>query len=128
MTKFIFALLTVAALSSGIFARGTEEISISMGKQKTADRGRLTIKFEKIIEDSRCPPNARCIWAGNARIRLAVSKGKMAPKYVELNTGEDPRSVKLYGYTIKLEGMTQNHPEMMGPFDRPLVATLSVKK
>ena len=72
--------------------------------------------------------NARCIWAGNAKIKIAISKGKMAPKFVELNTGAEPNSVKLYGYTITLEGLSQNDPAMMGPFDRPLVATFSVSK
>lgn len=128
MTKFLIAFLTITAMAVSGLARGTEEISLAVGKQKSADRGRLSIKFDKIVEDSRCPMNARCIQAGNAKIRLAVAKGKMAPKFVELNTGEGPNSVKVYGYTISLEGLSQNDPAMMGPRDIPLVATLSVKK
>lgn len=123
---FIFALVSVLAL--GVFAKGTQELQIRVGEQKSADSGRLTIKFVSVVEDSRCPMNARCIWAGEAKIKIAVSKGKMAPRFVELNLGEAPNSVKLYGYTISLEGLTQNDPAMMGPFDRPLVATFSVTK
>ncbi|MEQ1645131.1 MAG: hypothetical protein ABL959_16900 [Pyrinomonadaceae bacterium] len=123
---FIFALVSVLAL--GVFAKGTQELQIRVGEQKSADNGRLTIKFVSVVEDSRCPMNARCIWAGEAKIKIAVSKGKMAPRFVELNLAEAPNSVKLYGYTISLEGLTQNDPAMMGPFDRPLVATFSVTK
>ncbi len=119
-------MLTVMALS--VFSKGTQELEMKVGDQKSADRGRITVKFVSIVEDSRCPLDAKCVWAGNAKVKVAVSKGKMAPKFVELNTGQDPNSVKLYGYKISLEGLTQNHPAMMGPFDRPLVATLSIKK
>lgn len=122
----VFAMLSVITL--GIFAKGTQELQMKVGDQKTADRGRLTIKFVSVVEDSRCPLGAQCIWAGNAKIKVAVSKGKMAPKLIDLNTGLEPNSVKIYGYTISLKALTQNHPDMMGPFDRPLVATLSIEK
>lgn len=127
MKKLIFAFAILSAMTLGVFSKGTQELQMKPGEQRSADRGRITVKFVSVVEDSRCPMNARCIWAGNAKIQIAVSKGKAAPKFVELNTGLDPNSVKLYGYTITLEGLTQNDPAMMGPFDRPLVVTLSVK-
>ena len=128
MKRLIFAVTMLSVLSFALFAKGTQELQMKVGEQKSADRGRLTVKFVSIVEDSRCPMNARCVWAGNAKIKIAISKGKMAPKFVELNTGQKPDSVKLYGYTISLEGLSQNDPAMMGPFDRPLVATFSVSK
>lgn len=127
MKKLIFAFAILSAMTLGVFSKGTQELQMKPGEQRSADRGRITVKFVSVVEDSRCPMNAQCIWAGNAKIQIAVSKGKAAPKFVELNTGLDPNSVKLYGYTITLEGLTQNDPAMMGPFDRPLVVTLSVK-
>lgn len=128
MKKMIFVVAMLSIMALGVYGKGTQELQMKPGEQKSADRGRLTVKFISIVEDSRCPMNARCIWAGNAKIKIAVSKGKAAPKFVELNTGLEPNSVKLYGYTISLEGLTQNDPAMMGPFDRPLVATFSIAK
>jgi len=127
MKRLVFALAMVSVLAVASFAR-SQEIELKVGDQKSADRGRISIKFVSIVEDSRCPMNAKCVWAGNAKIKLAVSKGKMAAKFIELNIGVEPNSVRLYGYTISLEGLTQNHPEMMGPMNRPLVATLLVKR
>ena len=128
MKKVIFIFAMVSVLALGVFAKGTQELQMKAGEQKSADRGRLSIKFVSVVEDSRCPMNAPCVWAGSAKIKIAVSKGKAAPKFVELNIGLEPNSIKLYGYTIGLEGLTQNDPAMMGPFDRPLVATFSVAK
>ena len=128
MKKSIFIFAMLAVLAIGALGKGTQELQMKPGEQKSADRGRLSIKFVSVVEDSRCPMNARCVWAGTAKIKIAVSKGKMAPKFVELNIGLEPNSIKLYGYTITLEGLSQNDPAMMGPFDRPLVATISVSK
>lgn len=128
MKKMIVVVAMLSVMALGVFGKGTQELQMKPGEQRSADRGCITVKFVSVVEDSRCPMNARCIWAGNAKIKIVVSKGKMAPKFVELNTGLEPNSVKLYGYTITLEGLTQNDPAMMGPFDRPLVATFSVAR
>lgn len=41
----------------------------------------------KIIEDSRCPMNARCVWAGRVRILVAWVKSD-GEQQVELTLGE----------------------------------------
>jgi hypothetical protein len=41
----------------------------------------------KVIEDSRCPMNARCIWAGRVRI-LAVWAKPSGDEEIELTLGE----------------------------------------
>jgi len=43
----------------------------------------VTITFTEIIEDSRCPSDATCIWAGRAKVAVTVSeKGKAKQKRV----------------------------------------------
>jgi hypothetical protein len=36
--------------------------------------GDVTILFEKVISDSRCPKNVTCVWAGEAKVFVAISK------------------------------------------------------
>lgn len=44
------------------------------GISQTIDFGMgLTIRPLEVIEDSRCPQNARCVWAGRLRLRIALS-------------------------------------------------------
>lgn len=115
-------------VSIGSFGGVPETLTISEGSQKSADRGRLTIKFVSVLEDSRCPPDVTCVWAGNAKVKLAISKGKAAPSFVELNTGHDPTSVIFNGYEIKLVSLTHRVPEHLMISDKPQVVTLSVTK
>jgi hypothetical protein len=40
---------------------------------ETADLGDgLRVRPLEVLEDSRCPQNARCVWAGRLRVRVAV--------------------------------------------------------
>ncbi|HSR66701.1 MAG TPA: hypothetical protein VLU25_02075 [Acidobacteriota bacterium] len=36
----------------------------------------LTVTFEEVLEDSRCPQGVDCIWQGRATIRLTLRQGE----------------------------------------------------
>lgn len=46
---------------------------VAAGINETADLGHgLRVRPLEVIEDSRCPQNARCVWAGRLRLRVNV--------------------------------------------------------
>lgn len=46
---------------------------VAVGLNQTADLGDgLRVRPLEVLEDSRCPQNARCVWAGRLRVRVAV--------------------------------------------------------
>jgi hypothetical protein len=46
---------------------------VAAGLNQTADLGNgLRVRPLKVLEDSRCPQNARCVWAGRLRLRVNV--------------------------------------------------------
>ena len=46
---------------------------VAAGINQTADLGNgLRVRPLEVLEDSRCPQNARCVWAGRLRLRLNV--------------------------------------------------------
>jgi hypothetical protein len=60
----------LARLDAELHAPGV----VSAGAGELADLGGgLTVRPFAIIEDSRCPHNTQCLWAGRLRIRAAVS-------------------------------------------------------
>jgi hypothetical protein len=34
------------------------------------------LRADRVVEDSRCPMNARCVWAGRATVRVTLNDGK----------------------------------------------------
>ena len=46
---------------------------VAAGLNQTADLGNgLRVRPLEVLEDSRCPQNARCVWAGRLRLRVNV--------------------------------------------------------
>ena len=38
--------------------------------------GRFVVTPLAVVEDSRCPMNARCVWAGRVVVRVAIEDGR----------------------------------------------------
>jgi hypothetical protein len=97
MRAFVFATLLLAACASAPAGGGTpapdasnlpqhirddlaqrdaalrEPGIVAAGIGQTADLGGgLRVRPLEVIEDSRCPQNARCVWAGRLRLRVNV--------------------------------------------------------
>ena len=123
------ALSLIIALATVIpaFAKKVERVEIRIGQQKTTSVGHFKIKFVKVMEDSRCPMNAKCTWAGNARVQLTV-KGNKGSRTIELNTGRDPHVVTYDGYDFRMEDVVPS-PGGDPQTPRPApVLTISVEK
>lgn len=102
--RTIFLSLILTLVFSGFVSAKTQtnvETKVLINKQKIVTKDKLTIKFVSLIEDSRCPTDTNCIWAGNAKIKVQISKGKSAQTF-ELNSNLEPQNVEFAGYQIKL--------------------------
>ena len=47
---------------------------------KTITQEGVSITLVAVLEDSRCPRNTTCIWAGKAVVKILVSEAAQAPK------------------------------------------------
>ena len=106
-TKLILALLLTFIFGAiqTIEAQNREQQKVQINKQKKFSRSNLTIKFVSLIEDSRCPEGTNCVWAGNAQIKIEVSKsGKK--EIFEVNTNLGPKGATYNGYAIELISLT----------------------
>lgn len=56
----------------------------------------------KVLEDSRCPMNARCIWAGRVRLQMVWIRGNGEKQPFEVTLGE---STPLADGAIRLESV-----------------------
>ena len=49
-----------------------ESDSLRLAVGESAVRGGQTVEFQRLVEDSRCPPETQCVWAGRVQVRVAV--------------------------------------------------------
>jgi hypothetical protein len=90
-------------------AQTTRTVEIKMHKETVDRSSGLRIKFVGLAEDSRCPTDTDCIWAGNARISIRVSGKRMAARTLTLNSTTNPKVVAYGGYKFRLVDLTP-HP------------------
>lgn len=85
-------------------ARVGKEVLIKVGQQLKFEGTDLQVKFTGVPQDSRCPSNVNCVWAGNAEVVLEWVADK-CPTSITLNThgtGETGNESKVGGYRVKL--------------------------
>jgi len=80
-----------------------ETIKIAIGQTVTAPASGLTVTFDSIEQDSRCPINAKCLWEGVAIVNVSVKKDdepatKLALGSINFEKIND--SERAYGKTI----------------------------
>jgi hypothetical protein len=106
MKTLILTLVTIIGVGGIARAQSTDTIALKPGQHKTTARSHLKIKFLSVVEDSRCPTDVDCIWAGNAKIKIQVTGLRSGPKTFELNTTMGPNGGQCDGWAINLESLT----------------------
>jgi hypothetical protein len=64
--------------------------------------GAVSIHFDLVTEDSRCPFGVVCVWEGNGRIELTVSDA-VDTAVLGLNTNTPPTEKVFAGFTVRLD-------------------------
>jgi len=66
----------------------------------------LTLQWQKLVEDSRCPQNTQCVWAGEVRVALGITQGA-SQATLALSLPADPENPSQYDkYTFNLEAVS----------------------
>lgn len=82
-----FAILALSACAtSGQQTPLRDASNVALGQRAYAD-GPI-IQPVKILEDSRCPMNARCVWAGRVRVQMVWIRGNGEKQPFEVTLGE----------------------------------------
>lgn len=88
---------------SGISAQMRScKLTIPFGKQRILRKDNLRVKFLDVVEDSRCPKGANCIWAGSVTVKLQVMLSGKPPKIIELSTLDGRETVEYEGFSVTL--------------------------
>ena len=79
------------------------EFDLSVGQEAKLQGSAVVIRFRGVTEDSRCPSDVQCVWAGDAVVALSLTgAGSSDPS---LHTTLDPKAVQYAGRTITLVGV-----------------------
>jgi hypothetical protein len=79
-----------------------DSFELRPGETATVSGEGLTVSFEGVPADSRCPVDVTCITAGDATVRLRARKAGLPDGEPELHTNDGPHEASYDGYRIVL--------------------------
>lgn len=105
------------------------EFDLRAGQTLTIGAEPLRLHFERVVEDSRCPTNVTCIWAGDAVVRVLASTGGDARGTLDLHTKDAPdKDLPFSAYRIRLIKLTPVRRDTASiPADQYVVTLLVTK-
>lgn len=85
----------------------TGQILLGEGEGRHLPAFGLTVTFDKLVSDSRCPTGVSCIWEGAATVKVSLRGKTGALAQVELSTLDVPgralkKSANFESYTVTL--------------------------
>jgi hypothetical protein len=96
----------VIGISQVAFAQNDGLVQLRPGQQKRMMNGRVTIKFISVTDDSRCPTDVNCVWAGNAKIKVQVKVRGGETKTLELDSNLKGNAGTVDAYRIEISSLT----------------------
>ena len=92
-----------------------ESFTLAVGERATLDAVHTSVRFLAVAEDSRCPSQAQCVWAGDGAVvlEIAPATGDAAEDTLHTNPESGPGAVVLAGYELTLL-MLDPYPEIPG--------------
>ena len=78
-----------------------QKFVIKPGQTVTIKHTKINITFDSVLNDSRCPIELRCVWAGNAEVKLILQRSSKKTSAI-VNTGIKNRAIEYRGYRIQL--------------------------
>ena len=129
--KILFLTLLLTLFFGGVTiieAKTQKVVKVQINQQKKVIGTKFTVKFLEMVEDSRCPSDTNCIWAGNAKIKIRVTKSGKTAKIFELNTNLADKTVVFEGHEFKLTALTPAPRSNIRINRNGYTATLTVTK
>lgn len=91
----------------------------------SASNGEISVRFDAVTTDSRCPTGVQCVWEGNAGIRLTVTNRDDTEVYV-VNSVSTPTRVRFVGWTIGFRDLAPYPSSTTPPDPSAYVATILI--
>ena len=104
MKKLVVVLLGAFLLLAAPVGCGTSSVSSGLGERFTLKVGEtvkiasegLTLKLDKVLNDSRCPDGASCVWAGQVQCLVTVELNGKKEQITLTQLGSTASTTQIY--------------------------------
>jgi hypothetical protein len=122
------AALGCATMEPTIPAEPGIAFQLRVGKTAALNGSGARITFKQVKEDSRCPTDVTCVWAGDARIELTISRSGSSDDTKFLSLSPANSEAHSGDLQIRFVGLTPVPKQADGNAPRAYVAQLVVNR
>ncbi|MBD2325986.1 hypothetical protein [Alkalinema sp. FACHB-956] len=103
------------------------EFTLKPGQEVAMPKSQITVQFDSVLTDSRCPIEVDCYWAGNAEVKLTLQRKRKRTTAI-FKTAERDHVVQYRGYAIRLTKLSPDRQSGKTIAPEDYRATLAIKK
>jgi hypothetical protein len=122
------AALGCATMEPTIPAEPGVAFELPVGMTATLNGNGARITFKQVLEDSRCPTDVTCVWAGDARIELTISRNGSSDDTKFLSLSPPNSEARSGDLQIRFVGLSPVPRQADGNARLPYVAQLVVNR
>lgn len=90
-----------------------QPVRLAVGESVSLNNSSLSVGFEGVASDSRCPKDVQCVWAGDAAVTMWLEEAGAERVTFELHTTTEPKEVTHGAYVVRLQEV-EPYPESTG--------------
>jgi hypothetical protein len=99
------------ATSSTVSTAPAGDVTLRLGQEAAVQGKDLSVRYTRLVSDSRCRPDMTCIWQGEATLAFLLSEpGRGESTTAELHSGPrtGPRATTFSGSRIELVSVSED--------------------
>ena len=107
LISLLLAVPLVGCKSGGVAASQAasldQEIQLAPKQQAVFESNALTVELVRIVEDSRCPTDVTCVWAGEVKVQLATRLDSAEAQQHEVTASQHAAVGEFQVFVVKVE-------------------------
>ena len=105
---FLFLCFSISFMTAQEDTPTAPRIAVKLDLNESIVTRDFNIEFLEVLEDSRCPKDVVCVWAGQARVKVRISGAGIDEQVLELTLGKKDLNVIFTGedFILKAAALT----------------------
>ncbi len=95
-----------APVQTAVIVEPGVSFALAPGQTAEVKRSGTRVTFRQVREDSRCPSDVTCVWEGDAKVEVVVSRAGVPDETITLSTKAPNNEARIGNLRIRFIGLT----------------------
>ena len=106
LSALVFVGAGCAPVQTAVIVEPGISFTLAPGQTATVRRAEARVTFKEVREDSRCPVDVTCVWAGDAKVDVVIAREGVPNDARTLSITPPDNEVQVGNLKIRFVGLT----------------------